>query len=292
MYTPEYKKDFAADIERAQRLGFNGARLHQKVFCPRYLYECDKRGFMVWGEYASWGVDYSDLTKFGQFIGKWREAVERDINHPCIVVWCPLNETWGDLEDAAKTRDARFVDGVYAVTKILDPTRPCVDVSGGKHGARTDIADYHCYDGYEKLKELLDKADRGAMKFMNMYLVGESNGYRGEPQHLSEYGGVSYGGKRIEQTQCVRETSAWGYETVADEETFIENHERTARLTLGYGKLSGFCYTQLYDIEQEQNGLYTYDRKPKFSEQGMRRIRGANLTQAEIEKSNGVEPRL
>lgn len=285
VYTPDSEEDFGKDIERAQNLGFNGARLHQKVFDPRYLYECDKRGFIVWGEYASWGIDYSDLTKFGRFIGEWREAVERDINHPCIVVWCPLNETWGELDNAAKTRDARFIDSIYAMTKILDPTRPCVDVSGGMHGSKTDIADYHCYDGYEKLKELLDKAQRGEMQFLNMYLAGEGNGYRGEPQHLSECGGVSYGGKCIEQSQCVQETIAWGYDAVADEESFIRNYERLAQLIFGYKQLSGFCYTQLYDIEQEQNGLYTYERKAKFSENGMGRICSANLQQAEIEKS-------
>lgn len=285
VYTPESKEDFGKDIVRAQELGFNGARLHQKVFDPHYLYECDKRGFMVWGEYASWGINYSDLTKFGQFIDEWREAVERDINHPCIVVWCPLNETWGDLEDAAKTRDVRFVDAVYALTKILDSTRPCVDVSGGMHGAKTDIADYHCYDGYERLKARLDKAQRGEMQFLNMYLTGEGNEYHGEPQHLSEFGGISYGGKCIEQSQCVQETVAWGYDALSDEESFIANYEALAGLILGYKQLSGFCYTQLYDVEQEQNGLYTYERKVKFSEKGMMRICNANLQQAEIEKS-------
>ena len=234
-----------------------------------------------------WGVDYSDLTKFGQFVNEWRETIERDLNHPSIVVWCPLNETWGELDDASKTRDVRFVDGVYAITKILDPTRPCVDVSGGMHGTKTDIADYHCYDGYEKLKQRLDKAKRGEMDFLNMYLKGEGNGYAGEAQHLSEFGGVSFGGTRIEQTQCVQETAAWGYEAVSDEREFIENYERVAQLVLGYENLSGFCYTQLYDIEQEQNGLYAYDRKPKFSAEGMRRIRESNAFVAACEKTTG-----
>ena len=284
VYTPEREEDFAEDIQRATALGFNGARLHQKLFDPRYLYECDRQGFLVWGEYASWGVDYFGLDKFARFVAEWREAVERDFNHPCIVTWCPLNETWGDLADASKQRDVRFVDGIYALTKALDPTRPCVDVSGGMHGAKTDIADYHCYDGYDVLKDKLDKASRGEMDFLNMYLAGEGNEYAGEPQNLSEFGGVTYGGARIGQTQCVEETTAWGYDTVSDEETFVGNYAKSVLLILGYENLSGFCYTQLYDVEQEQNGLYTYDRGAKFSEEGMRRIREANLTKAASEK--------
>lgn len=284
VYTPSRDTDFAADIERAVSLGFNGARLHQKLFDPRYLYECDRRGFMVWGEYASWGVDYSDLSGFGEFVSEWSEAVERDFNRPSIVVWCPLNETWGELDNPAKTRDLRFVDGVYAVTKALDPTRPCVDVSGGMHGTKTDIADFHCYDGYSVLKKRMDELVAGRADFMCMYLPSEGISYAGEPQHLSEFGGVTFGGGRINQTQCVQEQTAWGYDSIADEKQFVENYCKTVQLLFSYKKLSGFCYTQLYDIEQEQNGLFRYDRTPKFSEESMRRLCEANRTTAEIEK--------
>lgn len=284
VYTPAQDTDFAADIERAMSLGFNGARLHQKLFDPRYLYECDKRGFLVWGEYASWGVDYSDLEGFGEFVSEWSEAVERDFNRPSIVVWCPLNETWGELDNPAKVRDLRFVDGVYAVTKALDPTRPCVDVSGGMHGTKTDIADFHCYDEYPVLKKRMDELAAGKADFMCMYLPTEGICYAGEPQHLSEFGGVTFGGGRINQTQCVQEQTAWGYDSISDEEQFAENYCKTVQLLFSYKNLSGFCYTQLYDIEQEQNGFYRYDRTPKFSEGAMRRIGEANRLAAEIEK--------
>lgn len=284
VYTPESDTDFVEDIERARRLGFNGARLHQKVFAPGYLYECDKRGFLVWGEYASWGIDYSDLRVFGAFADAWREAVERDFNHPCIVTWCPLNEAWGELEDSSKKRDRRFIDGIYAFTKVLDPTRPCVDVSGGMHATKTDIADFHCYDGFDSLKTKMEKARRGDMDFLNMYLPEEGISYSGEPQHLSEFGGVTFGGTSVEQTQCVREQSAWGYSAADSEEAFITTYENIVCLLLGNEKLSGFCYTQLYDIEQEQNGLFRYDRKAKFSQKSMSRLRLANETKAVIEK--------
>ena len=284
VYTPEKAEDFAADIERAKSLGFNGARLHQKVFDPRYLYESDKRGFMLWGEYASWGGDYSELTKFGQFVNEWRETIERDFNHPSIVVWCPLNELWGELDNVAKTRDLRFVEGIYNLTKIFDPSRPCVDVSGGMHGSSTDIADFHCYDSLEIMEEKLRRASYGEMDFLNMYNTDEGFRYSGQPQHLSEFGGIAFSGIEITQTQCVQEQNAWGYNVIENENAFVENYEKTMRQILKCEKLSGCCYTQLYDIEQEQNGLYSFDRTPKFSEPAMWRIRIANMLKAKIEK--------
>ena len=272
IYTPEKEECFAEDIRLAREAGFNGARLHQKLFDPRYLFECDRTGFIVWGEYPSWGMEYHDLAGLGAFLGEWREAMERDFNRPSVITWCPLNEVWDDLDDARLGRDVRFVDAVYSFTKALDPTRPCVDVSGGTHGNRTDVADFHCYDVFEKLKERMEGAFRGQFDFMQMYREGEGIGYKGEPLNLSEFGGVSVGG------------DGWGYETAGSEEQFVADYERTVRYLLSCGQLSGFCYTQLYDVEQEQNGLYTYGRKPKFSEEGMRRIRAANEAPAAIEK--------
>ena len=153
VYTAPSTEAMKRDIELALSLGFNGARLHQKVFEQRFLYECDKAGYIVWGEYASWGVVYEHLEALGQFIGEWRETVEQYFNHPSVITWCPLNETWENLGDKGKTRDVRFVEAVYAVTKLLDPTRPCVDVSGGYHGRFTDLFDFHCYHTPEEIEE-------------------------------------------------------------------------------------------------------------------------------------------
>ena len=144
-YTAPDVEAMKKDIELGLSLGFNGARLHQKVFEQRFLYECDRAGYMVWGEYPSWGVEYENLDGLGQFVNEWRETVEQYFNHPSVITWCPLNETWESLEDKGKVRDVRFPEAVYAITKLLDPTRPCVDVSGGYHGRFTDLFDFHCY---------------------------------------------------------------------------------------------------------------------------------------------------
>lgn len=274
VYTPETEGDFERDIRAAMELGFNGARLHQKLFSPRYLYLCDRLGFLVWGEYASWGVEYYDLDALGTFVAEWREAMERDFNHPSIVTWCPLNEAWNDLARPEKSRDARFVETVYAMTKIFDPTRPCVDVSGGCHGRWTDVADFHCYDKFDDLKEKMLAAMRGQPEFYMMYCPGEEIGYAGGPLNLSEFGGIRLG---------AGEGDSWGYNTIEGEEAFVADYERKVRFLLGCKRLSGFCYTQLYDVEQEENGLLTYGRRPKLSAEGMRRIREANLAPAAIE---------
>ena len=97
VYTATSVEDIRFDILSAWKLGFNGLRLHQKVFDQRYLYECDRLGVMVWGEYASWGVRYEDLNALGTFIAEWTETVEQHFNHPSIVTWCPLNEAWNNL---------------------------------------------------------------------------------------------------------------------------------------------------------------------------------------------------
>ncbi|HIZ02656.1 MAG TPA: hypothetical protein H9727_00045 [Candidatus Borkfalkia avistercoris] len=276
--------EFEGDIRRALALGFNGVRLHQKVFDPKYLFLADKLGFMVWGEFPGWGVHYGDLSALGAFIDEWREAVERDFNCPSVVTWCPLNETWRDLDDPTIVRDVRFVDAVYEFTKILDPSRPCVDVSGGLHGHKTDVADFHCYGDLADVKRRMETAERGEPDFYCMYQPGEGISYNGEPLNLSEFGGVSFGGSKAEGGDCIDAQQAWGYDAVQDEKAFIDRYTDMVKYLLGRKELSGFCYTQLYDVEQEQNGLFTYARRAKFSEESMRRIREANMSPAAIEE--------
>ena len=114
------------DIVLSKNAGFNGARLHQKVFEERYYYWADKLGYITWGESASWGVDVNDEVAARNFLSEWSEVVVRDRNHPSLVTWTPLNETWSS-RDGEYTR---FVRDIYNVTKAIDPTRPVNDASG------------------------------------------------------------------------------------------------------------------------------------------------------------------
>ena len=295
LYTAPSVEDMRKDIRSAQALGFNGLRLHQKVFEQRYLYECDCAGMLVWGEYPSWGIRYEDLDAFGTFIREWAETLEQYFNHPSIITWCPLNEAWNNLDDGGKERDVRFVESVYHVTKTLDGTRPCVDVSGGYHGRYTDLFDFHCYHNESDVAEYVQAIERDGKLIMDT-VYGKSAESEGTvwdgkaATHASEYGGVAFGKDgEVSGLQgsmpCVQEQNAWGYSACLSEDAFIEQYIKTTEQWLACNKICGFCYTQLYDIEQEQNGLHTYERKLKLSAEAAKKIATCNAKAAAIEAS-------
>lgn len=262
------------DIDLAINLGFNGSRLHQKVFDPKFLYLCDKKGFMVWGEFPSWGIDYSSLDSCTQFLSEWKEVIERDFNHPCIVMWCPLNEVW---ENNEKNPDIKYIECVYDFTKILDETRPCVDVSGGYHSKTTDLFDFHCYQTIEDLKKYLDNLQKSDVLDVPL-LYGKTIDIKykkGCPVQISEFGGFAFFETKsnigMVNEGAVKSEDAWGYGVKTDVLEIVN----LVNLIYSYDKISGFCYTQLYDVEQEQNGIYYYDRSEKISRETMKEIYNA-----------------
>lgn len=190
IYTAKTDDELKRDIELSMKLGFNGARLHEKVFEKRFLYYCDKAGYMVWGEHANWSMEYTDIIAAENFISEWLEIVERDFNTPSIIGWCPFNETWGYAE---KNLRNKLLEDVYYLTKQLDPTRLCIDTSGNYHTV-TDIFDVHDYEqDVEKLKGYYDKIHEGIVNDQSMRLY-DKNGqkYNGEPVFISEYGGMQW----------------------------------------------------------------------------------------------------
>ena len=273
------------DIQLGLDLGFNGARLHQKVFQPQFLYLCDVMGYMVWGEFASWGVDYSNMDECGDFLSQWTEVITRDFNHPSIITWCPLNEAWGDLKDERKKRDVRFIDAVYSYTKLLDTTRPCIDVSGGHHGHNTDLYDFHCYCEIEKIRSVIDVLEnQDILDVPMLYAKGEQFCYKKNlPVNFSECGGFTFGIQATTGvTECggdisIQNEESWGYGVgEADADGFIRRYDELITAIAGSKKISGFCYTQLYDVEQEQNGFYHYDRSDKLTAEQKEMIRQIN----------------
>jgi beta-galactosidase/beta-glucuronidase len=253
IYTAPTEAALIKDIQLSLDMGFNGARLHQKVFEPRFLYHCDKMGYMIWGEQGNWGVDHSNLTSLYSFLPEWIEIVERDFNHPAIVGWCPFNETW-DYEGRRQINDLLRI--VYQTTKQLDTTRPCIDTSGNYHVV-TDIYDLHNYaqdvtkfkDFYEDFKTGGELKDEQAHR--QTYT-------KGLPVFISEYGGIKWDPKSSYE-------GGWGYgEAPKTEEEFLTRYEGLTSTLLDNPNIFAFCYTQLYDIEQEVNGLYDYNRNPKF----------------------------
>lgn len=275
IYTAPSDEDLMKDIELSMALGFNGARLHQKVFDPRFLYFCDKMGYIVWGEYANWGLDYSNPKSVDVFLKEWGEAIERDFNHPAIIGWCPFNETWNYK---GRPQYDPLLSTVYDYTKAIDNTRPCIDTSGNFH-VKTDIFDLHDYsydvDFFKKNYDRFMTED-----YLYQHVLVENKGrqtYRGEPVFISEYGGIKW--------VSDESIKSWGYgEDVKTPEEFADRYVGLTDVILSNYKMFGFCYTQLYDIEQEQNGLYTYDREKKFSDDIYQRIIDINTKVAEIEK--------
>ncbi len=274
IYTAPTEEALINDIQISLDAGFNGARLHEKLFEPRFLYNCDKMGYMVWGEYANWGLDHTELHALPTFLREWQEAVERDFNHPSIIGWCPFNETW---DVGGKKQNDEVLELVYRSTKLMDATRPCIDTSGNYH-VITDIFDFHDYcqdtEAFRGYYDLLEKEDIIMDQTARSDATKDKQHYvKGQPVFASEYGGIKW--------DIENDIESWGYGNGPQtEEEFIERYRCLTNVLLENSKILGFCYTQLYDLEQEKNGLYTYSRKPKFD---MKIFREINSQKAKIE---------
>ena len=257
LYTAPDEESLKNDILTSLQLGFNGARLHEKVFEPLYLYWADKLGYLVWGEYANWGLDVTTPAALDTFIPEWIESVERDFSHPSIIGWCPFNETWNDFENGAHQCDS-VIRNTYLVTKAIDPTRPVIDTSGNFH-TETDIYDVHDYEqDVERFIENYAHADECNIENNTARKHPGRQTYTGGPLFISEYGGIKW-------SLDEQHTAAWGYgKSVESSEEFIERYKGLTHSLFDNEYVCAFCYTQLYDVEQECNGLMTYDRKFKF----------------------------
>lgn len=268
IYTAPSDEFLRRDIELSMEAGFNGARLHQRVFEERSLYWADRLGYVVWGEYANNNMQ-SDGRAIGDFLPEWLEVLERDFNHPAIIGWCINNETYWQT-----TPDPIVQTTIYNVTKRLDPTRPVIDASGGIHYV-SDMYDVHDYtqnpeELAKKLAPMLEDPDAAHNPLHHKLL--KLNQYNGQAYWVSEYGGIFWG------------KDGWGYGRSATMEEFAERYEGLTKVLLEHPRVCGFCYTQLTDIEQEQNGLYYHDRSKKFPKEIYDRIRAANCGPAAIEQ--------
>lgn len=269
IYTAPDDEALKNDIRISQGLGFNGARLHQKLFEPRFLYWADRMGYLVWDEFANWGLDVSEPRALEVFLPQWLEAIQRDYSHPSVIGWCPFNETQVD-------QDPGVLRGVYRATKIADRTRPVIDASGYQH-VETDIYDVHNYDqNPETFSGVFAALAEGGEPFRNR--PEHDAPYEGQPYFVSEYGGIWWNPGQADEV-------GWGYGGVSGRptspEAFLERYRALTDALLDHPRMCAFCYTQLYDIEQEVNGLYTYDRRPKFDPALFREI---NTRRAAIEE--------
>ena len=262
------------DILLSKAAGFNGARLHQKVFEERYYYWADKLGYITWGEAPSWGMDANNPLAGRNFLQEWCEILVRDRNHPSLIVWTPLNEEW----NPDRYEYPRLVNDLYFLTKTIDPTRPINTVSGGVH-VRTDIWSVHTYEqDPENLKKIL-YGEHGYFQTPNNTMGNKklNTGFNernetdffefplyngGLPYILDEFGGIKW----VVPSHRGNNSEAWGYgSSPKTEEEFFRRLSGQVKAILELDDyICGYCYTQLTDVEQEQNGIYNYDRTPKF----------------------------
>lgn len=283
----------ARDIELGLEAGFNGARLHQKVFEERYLFHADRLGYLVWGEFGDWGVSGYGTPADGQrqttsFVAEWMEALQRDHSHPSIIGWCPLNETHQDLHDRITQLDD-VTRAMWLATKVADPSRPVLDASGYSHRVlETDIWDSHLYEQEpEKFAELV-----GGLAEGRPYENARDNGtkmsvpYRGQPYFVSEYGGIWWN-PDVAATASGNSPDSWGYgQRVADEEEFHARFRGLTEALLGDPRMFAYCYTQLTDVFQEENGIYRFDRSEKLD---VARVREVQVQVAAVEAAENAE---
>ena len=278
------------DIELSMAAGFNAARLHQKVFEERFLYHADRLGYLVWGESGDWGVRENvercpplRNQPFAALMAQWNDVIARDYNHPSIVGWCPLNETWRAISDEYEALDD-MTRGLYAATKNADRTRPVLDASGYSH--RQPFADvYDCHD-YDQNPETFRARHAGVAEgrpYVNRSWNVDDPGprnewslpYAGQPFFVSEFGGIRWAPDQENNAQ------SWGYGNAPKTvEAFLARFEGLCRSLLENPAMFGYCYTQLTDVFQEQNGIYTFNRASKFD---AARLRAIQTTPAAIE---------
>ncbi len=250
------------DITLTKEMGFNGVRKHQKIEEERYLYYADKYGLLLWEELPS-AYAFSKRSQ-RNLKSEWVEAIKRDYNHPCIVTWVPMNESWGVPELEKSIEQSDFLNEMYYLTQKLDNTRLIISNDGWEHSI-TDLFTIHDYesdcevllDRYSKLENILPSKPGYKALFNPGYK------YENQPILVTEFGGISF---------KQNGSNGWGYSSAKTPEDYHQRLIRVVQPILDSPIVQGFCYTQLTDVQQEINGLLTFDRLPKISTEAIRKI--------------------
>ena len=263
LITPPSDSAIQEDIRLTKVLGYNGARKHQKLEDPRYYYWADRMGLLVWGEIPS------PYEFCGESVNHLFETlsgfIHRDFNHPCIIAWVPLNESWGVRQIYTDARQQALARMLYQAAKALDGTR-MVSANDGWEQVETDICALHDYaaEGSVMAAHFADRAavEKHACDWRPCYVQGAA--HTGEEAFLvTEYGGIAFSNVGLQGDAGGMES--WGYhDKVESEEAFFRRFRSVTDAIRAIPYCEGYCYTQLTDVMQEINGLLTPDRKPKI----------------------------
>jgi beta-galactosidase/beta-glucuronidase len=259
LLTAATDEDYKKDIRLIKEFGFNGVRKHQKSEDPRFLYWADKMGLLVWGEMGS-PYEFDDRM-IAANTEEWCRVVERDYNHPSLIVWTLMNESWGIPRILTDRKQQHHTMSLYYMVKSYDDTRLVISNDGWEHTV-SDLITFHDYmqDGELLAARLASKEAVLTGPICSVgntlgarYIFADGYSYSGQPILLSECCGVAYD-----------TGEGWGYgNNVRTEEEFLERYRGILRAIRDHNYLVGFCTTQLTDVQQEINGLVTIDRKPK-----------------------------
>ncbi|MFE7083933.1 glycoside hydrolase family 2 protein [Priestia megaterium] len=276
---------YKEDIRLAKEMGFNGCRKHQKVEDPRFLYWADQMGYIVWGECAAAPM-YSEKAA-SRLVKEWIEIVDRDYNHPSIVTWVPINESWGVPHIHLNKQQQAHALSLYYLIHSLDTTRLVISNDGWEM-TKTDICAIHHYqhgtiDEIQKYQDFVNDLSTKEELLNSMStkwsIYAQGYEHKGEPFILTEFGGIAY---------KVGNEKGWGYTSVQSEEEFLTDYARVMKAVYESSVIHGYCYTQLTDVEQEINGLLTYDRQPKCELSKIKEINNQyfnqNVSYTEVEE--------
>jgi hypothetical protein len=251
-----------ADVEAALALGLNGVRKHQKMEDPRFLHWADRLGLLVWEEQPSAYRHRAGTLE--ALCSEWAEAIVRDRNHPAIVAWVPLNESWGVPLAASdghrdQPRHHATIEALTALTRALDPTR-LVSANDGWETVGGDIVGVHDYtndpEGLQRRYGTADGVDETVRRRRpsGRRITLDGSGAEGRAVVVSELGGL---------TLAPSTDGLFTYGNTTSAEELLDRYGELCRVLNGCDGIAGWCWTQLTDTYQEANGLLDMDRVPK-----------------------------
>ena len=269
LLTARSEQDFIDDIKKVKEMGFNGVRKHQKIEDSRFMYWCDKLGLLMWAEMPS-AFEFDDRA-IDNIVYETKEMIKKHYNHPAVITWALLNESWGINEVHSNEQQQSFADSLYHLTKAMDDTRLILANDGWEH-TTSDILTLHEYTEDTELfnKRYQDKSEavRGSTSITSMKQnFAQGYQYQEEPIMISEFGGIAFAESDSD------DEDDWGYgDRVSNEEDFLNRFEEITKTIINTDYMSGFCYTQLTDVQQEINGLLDEDHNYKFDPQKIRKV--------------------
>lgn len=276
IYTALSDDEFVRDIKLSMEAGFNGARMHMKVFEPRFIYHADKMGYLLWDEFPNWGLDIARPEAMNSMIPEWLQILRRDVNSPAVIGWCAFNESWPGGSPT-------LYNTTYDITKMFDPTRPVIDTSGWIHLGKTDIFDVH---DYVQPKDEFKAHYVGLVDGSDVFYNGEGGGPsapydRKMPFFVSEFGGSFWDIDTKEESHGQESGNPWGYgDAPKTKEELQQRMIDLCTILLDNPGVCGFCYTQFTDVMQEMNGVFSFDRRSKVD---LEKVHAALSRKAAIE---------